>query len=157
MRLRLVPDRAGHGPAARHAASKFSALIRLLGWLLIGGAPSVPALAQLPVVAVERRLADELSLGIGDTIRLGTAPDSMRQLATVGAIYEPRPDPAEIAKRERHLRMHLPDLAALLGAPDRVDRFGIGVVPGTPPDSAVAALERNAFGFDAYSSADIAS
>lgn len=108
-------------------------------------------------MAVERRLADELSLGIGDTIRLGTAPDSMRQLATVGAIYEPRPDPAEIAKRERHLRMHLPDLAALLGAPDRVDRFGIGVVPGTPPDSAVAALERNAFGFDAYSSADIAS
>ncbi|HEX6617333.1 MAG TPA: FtsX-like permease family protein [Gemmatimonadales bacterium] len=116
-----------------------------------------PAAAQLPAVAVERRLAEELSLHVGDTIRLGTAPDSVRRLATVGAVYEPRPDPAEIARGERHLRMHLPDLAGLLGAPDRVDRFGVGLVPGTPVDSAVAALERNAFGFDVYSSAAIAS
>jgi putative ABC transport system permease protein len=124
-----------------------------LGAVLLPG----PATAQLPAVAVERRLADELSLRPGDTIRLGTAPDSMGRLATVGAIYEPRPDPAEIAKGEVHVRMHLPELAALLGAPDRVDRFGIGLVPGTPVDSAVAALERNAFGFDVYSSAAIAS
>lgn len=130
----------------------FLLLASLTGLLLPG-----PAAAQLPAVAVERGLAEELSLRVGDTIRLGTAPDSLRQLATVAAIYEPRPDPAEIAKVERHLRMHLPDLAALLGAPDRVDRFGIGLVPGTPVDSAVAMLERNAYGFDVYSSAAIAS
>ncbi len=115
------------------------------------------AIAQLPAVAVERRLAEELALRVGDTIRLGTAPDSMRALATVAAVYEPRPDPAEITREERHVRMHLPDLAALLGAPDRVDRFGVGVVPGVPVDSAVAALERNAFGYQAYPSAAIAS
>jgi len=115
------------------------------------------AIAQLPAVAVERRLAEELALRVGDTIRLGTAPDSMRALATVAAVYEPRPDPAEITREERHVRMHLPDLAALLGAPDRVDRFGVGVVPGVPVDSAVAALERNAFGYQAYPSATIAS
>jgi putative ABC transport system permease protein len=120
------------------------------------GVPTGRAMAQLPAVAVERRLAQDLSLRVGDTIRLGTAPDSMRALATVGAVYEPRPDPAEITKDERHVRMHLPDLAALLGAPDRVDRFGVAVVPGVPVDSAVAALERNAFGYQAYPSAAIA-
>jgi putative ABC transport system permease protein len=112
---------------------------------------------QLPDIAVERRLADELGLRIGDTIRLGTAPDSMRSTATVGAIYEPRPDPAQLTKDERHVRLHLPDLAALLGSPDRVDRLGVGLVPGTAVDSAVAALEGNAFGYEAYPSREIAS
>ena len=135
------------------------ARIHLLGSLtvLALGPPTGRAIAQLPAVAVERRLAEELALRVGDTIRLGTAPDSMRALATVAAVYEPRPDPAEITREERHVRMHLPDLAALLGAPDRVDRFGVGVVPGVPVDSAVAALERNAFGYQAYPSAAIAS
>jgi putative ABC transport system permease protein len=113
--------------------------------------------AQLPAVAVERRLAQDLTLRVGDTVRLGAAPDSMRMLAIVGAIYEPRPDPAEITRDQRNVRLHLADLAALLGAPDRVDRFGIGLVPGIPTDSAVAALEQNAFGYRAYSSASIAS
>ena len=131
------------------------ALLRNL-LLLAAAALPAPARAQLPNVAVERRLAQELSLSVGDTIRLGTAPDSMRLVATVGAVYEPRPDPADIARVERHLRMHLPDLASLLDEPDRVDRFGVGLVPGTPVDSAVAALERNAFGFRVYPSAAIA-
>ena len=125
--------------------------------LLLGVLLPATAGAQLPAVAIERRLAEEQSLRVGDTIRLGTAPDSMRLVAIVAAVYEPRPDPAEIAKVERHLRMHLPDLAALLGAPDRVDRFGVELVAGTPVDSAVSVLERNAFGFRVYSSAAIAS
>jgi putative ABC transport system permease protein len=116
-----------------------------------------PALApSVPSVAVERRLAGELSLRVGDTVRLGPAPDSMRVLATVGAIYEPRADPAEVTREERHVRLHLPDLAALLGAPDRVDRFGVGLAPGVSVDTAVAALERNAFGYQAFSSGAIA-
>jgi putative ABC transport system permease protein len=67
-------------------------------------------------MAIERRLADELALRVGDTLRIGTATDSMRSLAIVGAIYEPRPDPAQITKAERHVRLHLPDLATLLGS-----------------------------------------
>jgi putative ABC transport system permease protein len=122
------------------------------------GAPdSTGAGASIPGVAVERRLARELSLRVGDSVRLGPSPDSMRVVATVAAIYEPRGDPAEVTRDERHVRLHLPDLAALLGAPDRVDRFGVGLVPGTPVDSAVAALERNAFGYQAFASATIAS
>jgi len=127
----------------------------LLAFVVPG--PTGTLVAQRPGIAVERRLARDLSLRVGDTVRLGAAPDSLRTLAVVAAIYEPRPDPAELTKDERYVRLHLSDLAALLGAPDRVDRFGIGLVPGTPVDSAVAELERNAFGYRAYPSAAIAS
>jgi putative ABC transport system permease protein len=108
-------------------------------------------------IALERALADEMGVRVGDTVRLGTAPDSMRRTAVVTAIYEPRPDPAEISRQAHHARLHLPDLAAILGAPDRVDRFGIGLKPGIPVDTALAMLNANAFGFRAYSSARIAS
>jgi len=122
--------------------------------LIVGGSL---ATAQVSELAVERRLAAELGLTVGDTLRIGPAVDSLTKLGVVAAIYEPRPDPAEIAKRERHVRMHLPDLAALLGAPDRVDRYGIGLRPGVLPDTAAAALNRTAFGYRAFSSKAIAS
>lgn len=113
--------------------------------------------AQTPRVAIERQLAEELGLSVGDTVHLGLTADSTGRLVVVAALYEPRPDPAEIAKRERHLRMHLPDLAGLLGTPDRVDRLSIGLRPGLSADSAAAILNRSAFGYRAYSSRAIAS
>jgi putative ABC transport system permease protein len=116
-----------------------------------------PAAAQVPEIAVERHLARELGLSVGDTLRLGPTPDSVATLVRVAAVYEPRPDPAEIARRERHLRMHVPDLASLLGLPDRVDRLSIGLNPGISSDSAAAALNRTAFGYRAYATTAIAS
>jgi putative ABC transport system permease protein len=116
-----------------------------------------PAAAQVSEIAVERRLARELDLSVGDTLRLGLSPDSVAALVRVAAVYEPRPDPAEIAKRELHVRMHLPDLASLLGLPDRVDRLSIGLNPGISSDSAVAALNRTAFGYRAYATTAVAS
>jgi putative ABC transport system permease protein len=112
--------------------------------------------AQIPAVAVERQLARELDLSIGDTVRLGTSAESLGTLVSIAAVYEPRADPAEIARRERHLRMHLPDLAALLGTPDRVDRLSIGLKPGISADSATSVLNRSAYGYRAYSSQVIA-
>jgi putative ABC transport system permease protein len=116
-----------------------------------------PAEAQVQEIAVERQLARELDLSVGDTLRLGPTPDSASTLVRISAVYEPKPDPAEIAKRERHIRMHLPDLASLLGVPDRVDRLSIGLNPGISTDSAVAALNGTAFGYRAYPSSVIAS
>jgi len=122
------------------------------------------ALAQMPApaaqtqgIAIERALAERFDLAVGDTVRLGASPDSLQRLAVVSAIYEPRPDPAEISRQALRVRLHLPDLADLLGAPDRVDRFGIGLAPGVSADSAVAVLNRAAFGFRAHPSATIAS
>lgn len=133
--------------------------LRYWSWLpaVLLAAQLTPATAQVSEIAVERRLARELGLAVGDTLRLGPTPDSVTMLVRVAALYEPRPDPAEIAKRERHVRMHLPDLASVLGLPDRVDRLSIGLNPGISSDSAVAALNRTAFGYRAYSTTAIAS
>lgn len=132
---------------------------RQMGWLLAGllTVESHPAAAQIPAIAVERQLARELNLSVGDTVRLGPAADSPNSQVVIAALYEPRPDPAEITKRERHLRMHLSDLASLLGAPDRVDRLSIGLQRGISADSAAAILNRDAYGYRAYSSEAIAS
>jgi putative ABC transport system permease protein len=113
--------------------------------------------AQTIDLAVERATAERLGLAVGDTVRLGAAPDSLVRLGVVRAVYEPRPDPAEIARRALQVRLHLPDLAELLDAPDRVDRFGLALAPGASADSAAARLNRSAFGFRAYPSAEIAS
>jgi putative ABC transport system permease protein len=128
----------------------------LLVALLCLGFPRQSA-GQAVEVALEPALADALGVKVGDTVRLGTAPDAMDRRAVVTAIYQPRPDPAEISRQAHHARLHLPDLAAILGAPDRVDRFGVALEQGIPVDSALAALNANAFGFRAYSSAQIAS
>ena len=126
-----------------------SALILIL--LVLQG--STPATE----IAVERGLADRLRLEVGDTVRLGAAPDALDRLAVVAAVYEPRPDPAELSRQGLRVWLHLPDLAALLDAPDRVDRFGVGLMPGVSADSAAAELNRYAFGFRVHPSAAIAS
>ncbi len=122
-------------------------------WLSAG----LPARLTAQGVALERRLAAELGLRIGDTVRLGLSPDSLRMTGVVAAIYEPRPDPSGVMRRERQVRVHLPDLAALLGHPDRVDRFGIALYSGVAPESVAARLDRTAFGYRARPSAEIAS
>jgi len=118
---------------------------------------AVPASAQGPLaIAVERRLAADLGLQVGDTVRIGAAPDSLQHRAVVSAIYEPLADPTRLMRGERHLRLHLPDLARLLGAPDRVDRFGVMLRPGVDPDSAARILNAAAFGYRAVPSAAVA-
>jgi putative ABC transport system permease protein len=116
----------------------------------------VPAHLPAQEVAVERRLAGELGLRVGDSIRIGPSPDSLRMVGIVAAIYEPRPDPSGIMRRDKQIRMHLPDLATLLGHPDRVDRFGVALRAGVLPESAAARLNRAAFGYRARPSAEIA-
>jgi putative ABC transport system permease protein len=128
----------------------------LLCAVLLSTLVSRPVRAQVDL-ALERGTATRLGLGVGDTVRLGSAPDSIVRVGVVRAIYQPRPDPAEIARRAPQARFHLPDLAELLGASDRVDRFGLALAPGVSPDSAAAELNRSAFGFRAYPSAEIAS
>ena len=128
-------------------------MIALCLMVLLVQEPTTPP----PGIALERGLAERLELEVGDTVRLGAAPDSLDRLAVVSAIYEPRPDPAELSRQGLRVRLHLPDLAALLDAPDRVDRFGVGLAPGVSADSAAAVLNRSAFGFRVHSSAAIAS
>ena len=93
-------------------------------------------------MAVEQRLARELGLGVGDTVRIHREPGALGTLMVVSAIYQARSDPATVLRNEFQARFHLPDLALLLGAPDRIDRAGIRLVPGVAPDTAAHRLDR---------------
>jgi putative ABC transport system permease protein len=107
-------------------------------------------------VAVERRLAEALDLSTGDTVRISAEPGAAPVPAVVRAVYEPETDPSSLMKQEYHLRMHLPDLASLVGHPDAVDRIAVGLRPGVPPDTAAARLNTAAFGYRAWPSAELA-
>jgi putative ABC transport system permease protein len=113
--------------------------------------------APVPGVAIERRMAEKLGLAPGDTIVLSSDPgaDQGRRFL-VSAVYEARADPATVLRGEYYVRLHLPDLAAMLGRPDRVDRFGILTQPGASADSVSRLVNAAAFGYRAYPSAEIA-
>jgi putative ABC transport system permease protein len=134
--------------------SLLSLPLLLLPDMAVGQGPA--PVAPVPI-AVERRLASELGLHTGDTLRLGAAADSVTTLAVVAAIYEPAPDPAAVTRGELAIRLHLPDLERLLGARDRVDRIAVALAPGAAPDSAAEGINRAAFGYRAAPSASIAS
>jgi putative ABC transport system permease protein len=125
-------------------------MVSLLVLLLLQG----PAPREL---AIEQRLARELGLGIGDTVRVHREPGAAGTLMVVGAIYRARSDPATVLRNEFQARFHLPDLARLLGAPDRIDRAGIRLAPDIAPDTAARRLDRLAVGFRVRPSAEIAS
>lgn len=116
-------------------------------------APAAPPAVE---IAVERRLADSLGLDVGDTLRLGTEPTAVDQAAIVAAIYEPPPDPASIMRRDYRIRLHLPDLAAFTGDPDRIDRIAVALEPGVTPRDAAERLNRTAFGYHAHVSSELA-
>jgi putative ABC transport system permease protein len=92
---------------------------------------------------------------VGDTLRM-SMPGGSSRTAVIAAIYEPRADPATIMRREYHVRLHLSDLASLIGQPDRVDRLGVALQPGIDPDSAALRLNLGAFGYDVFPSRVIA-
>jgi putative ABC transport system permease protein len=135
---------------------QFSMVGLVLGLVLGAALEARPAWGQAVPIAVERRLAARLKLEVGDTLVLGSHPDSITHHAVVSAVYEPAPDPASVTHRELGVRLHLPDLAGLLGAQDRVDRIGVRLEEGTPADTAVARLNQLAFGFRAHDSEAIA-
>ncbi len=114
---------------------------------------------RLPAVrgiAIDARLADDLALTTGATVRVSSAPGDTGTPVRIDAVYARRADPAEVARREYRVRLHLDHLQSLLGLDDRVDRFAVGTKAGTSIDSAVARINHVAFGFRAHQSRDVA-
>lgn len=123
---------------------------------LLSLVPTAPTLQQLPGIAIERRLADRHGLSVGDTVLLTPKPDRPAARYRVEAVYQPKADPATALRGEYQIRFHLPELARLLDAPDRVDRIAVRGRPGVPPDSTAFRLNQPAFGYRAYPSELIA-
>jgi putative ABC transport system permease protein len=128
------------------------ALVLLLQAPALPAAPAEP----LPGVLIERRLAEAASLGVGDTLRARPLAGEAGRAFVVEGVFERAADPARISRNEYEVVFHLPDLEALLGTSDRVDRFAIALAPGASPDSAARWIEALAFGTRAYGTAELA-
>ncbi len=126
----------------------------MLSALFLAAALQVPS---PPGVLVERRLAERVPLSVGDTLRLrslsgGAAPRPF----VVEGVFERAADPTRIARNELEVRLHLPDLEAMLPEHDRVDRFAVSLAPGASAPGAARWIEGIALGSRAYGSAALA-
>jgi len=74
---------------------------------------------------VEKRLAEQQGIAPGSTVRVGAQPEAAGCKAAVAGVFQPEADPSEIARDRRRVILHLPDLAALAGRADEVDRFSV--------------------------------
>lgn len=118
-----------------------------LALLLQGTAPRT--------IAIDSRLAADLRLRVGERVVVAGAPGEAGDTVRIGAIVQRAADPAEIARGEYRIRMHLGQLQDVLGAGDRVDRFAVAS-RSADPSAALAEINAAAFGFHAYRSRDIA-
>jgi putative ABC transport system permease protein len=130
------------------------AMMWMAAALQAGGPPAPP---QVPEILVERRLAEEIPLAVGDTVRArAMAGTGAARAFVVAGVFEREADPNRIARNDYEVRLHLPDLEAMLPTRDRVDRFAIVLAPGANADSAARWIEGTAFGTRAYGSAALA-
>jgi putative ABC transport system permease protein len=114
-------------------------------------APPRPARA----IAIDERLAADARLAVGDRVQIGREAGGAFDSAVVTAIFARGTDPAEVARNEYQVRMHLGDLQNVLDYGDRVDRFAVAAQPGRV-HQAVTRINALAFGFQAYPSREIA-
>ena len=108
-------------------------------------------------VVIADRTARALQVAAGDTLEIA-ADASMHgaQRFRVAAVYRPHADPYEVGTGRLGVRMHLPDLAALVGSRDRVDRFVVRLRDPAHAPAVIAEIDRLGIGIRAYSSSDLA-
>jgi putative ABC transport system permease protein len=112
-------------------------------------------------IAVDERIATDAGVRIGDLVVLTATPGAPGDTVIVAALVRRGTDPAEVARGDYRVHMHLDELQHLIGYGDRVDRFAVAVRPdasGTSAaaDSSMRAINGAAFGFRAHRSRDIA-
>lgn len=127
---------------------------------LLQGTPAAPSAsteAAPPAgILIERRLAEDAGLEIGDTLRAKPLSGVGGGVFLVEGIFERAADPNRISRNEYEVRFHLPDLAVLLPSPDRVDRFALTLSPKASEDSVARWIEMLAYGTRGYGTAELA-
>lgn len=111
---------------------------------------------QTRTIAIDERLAQDEKIKIGDHLVVSPKPNGAGDTVIVGAILKRTADPAEIARSEYQIRMHLDQLQKLAGYDERVDRFAVSTSNPGATDAALDRINASAFGFQAYRSRDIA-
>jgi putative ABC transport system permease protein len=112
--------------------------------------------ATIPGIAIDERLAADAGLGVGDTVLVSADPNEAGEQVIIAAITRRGADPAEIARSEYRVRLHLPHLQRLSGTPDRVDRFAVATRNPEATERALERINAVAFGFQPHLSSDIA-
>jgi len=105
-------------------------------------------------VAVSMRTARRLGLRVGDLIEVSADPTMARsRRVRVAAIWTGPEHPADVARGDPQLRLHLPVLEGVLNRRDVVDRVVIRLRERTDPRVATRTrddLRNLGLGFDAY-------
>ena len=108
-------------------------------------------------IAIDERLAADAKLSVGDRVLLSAIPESSKgDTVIIGAIVRRGNDPAEVARSEFRIRLHLDQLQTIAGYGDRVDRFAIATRNDAATAKAMDQINSAAFGFEAHRSKDIA-
>jgi putative ABC transport system permease protein len=108
-------------------------------------------------IAIDERLAADQRISVGDKLVVSPRPGARHgDTVIVSAIIQRGADPADIARSEYQVRMHLDQLQRLAAYGDRVDRFAVATHSEAATDSALAQINAAAFGFEAHRSKDIA-
>jgi putative ABC transport system permease protein len=122
------------------------------------GPPAAGSAGSAPrTITIDAALAAAERLHVGDRVLLSaeagaTGPDTV----VIGAIVARSADPAAVARGEYRIRLHLDELQRLADYGSRVDRFAIRSTGGAAADTLRREINRVAFGFRAYPSAEIA-
>lgn len=143
-----------------------SPLIALFLATLGGQAPRADSVPPR-TIAIDERLAAEAGLEVGDLVVLAPEAGARGDTVRIAAITRRSADPSEIARSDFRVRVHLDHLQALTGVGDRVGRFAVledggsntaegAARTGQGTAATVAAINRAAFGFRAYSAAEVA-
>lgn len=108
-------------------------------------------------IAIDERLAADAHLSVGDRVLLSSKTESPTpDTVVIGAIIGRGTDPAEVARSEYRIRLHLDQLQTLAGYGDRVDRFAVETRNDAATTKALDEINAAAFGFEAHRSKDIA-
>jgi putative ABC transport system permease protein len=119
-------------------------------------APRPANAAAIRTIAIDGRLAADAKLRVGDRVVVAAEPGVAGDTVVIAAIVQRPADPAEVARAEYRVRMHLDHLQTLLGYGDRVDRFAVRARDSASAGEVVARIDALAYGFRAHRSADVA-
>ncbi|MEJ7760263.1 MAG: FtsX-like permease family protein [Gemmatimonadaceae bacterium] len=108
-------------------------------------------------IAIDERLAADARIAIGDRLTVSAQSGAANvDTVIVSAIVKRGADPAEIARSEYRIHMHLDHLQKIAEYGDRVDKFAVATRGPSATEEALAAINLAAFGFQAHRSRDIA-
>lgn len=136
-------------------------VLRLLTCCLCCGLAILPgassAASVLDDVALPRRTAAQLGVGVGDILEVSpdpamTAPRRVR----VAVVWDPPEHPVDVVRRDLTIQFHLPDLETLLDRHDLADRVVVRVRDPTQAAQVRDTLNGIGRGYEAYTAVELA-